>query len=66
MSSFSVEDLEVDMSLVFYTNKKTSRQWIGLFQVFVRTKMIIQSATLNLMTPSLLSWLLRSARCPSH
>lgn len=38
MSSFSVEDLEVDMSLVFYTNKKTSRPWIGLFQGLCQDK----------------------------
>ena len=32
MGSFSAEDLKVDVSVVFYTNKKKSRPWIGLFQ----------------------------------
>ena len=32
MSSFSVEDLQVDTSLVFYTNVRKSRPWVGLFQ----------------------------------
>ena len=31
-SSFSVQDLKRDVSLVFYTNMKKSRPWIGLFQ----------------------------------
>ena len=32
MSSFSVEDLNKDVSLVFYTTVKKSRPWLGLFQ----------------------------------
>ena len=32
MSSFTVKDLQVDTSLVFYTNVKNTRPWVGLFQ----------------------------------
>ena len=32
MGSFSAEDLKADVSVVFYTNVKKSRPWIGLFQ----------------------------------
>ena len=32
MNSFTVEDLQLDVSIVFYTRIKNSRPWIGLFQ----------------------------------
>ena len=38
MSSFSVEDLQLDVSIVFYTNVKRSRPWVGLFQGLCNTQ----------------------------
>ena len=38
MSSFSVEDLKLDISLVFYTKVKKSRPWIGLFKGLVNNE----------------------------
>ena len=38
MNSFSVEDLQLDVSIVFYTLIKNSRPWIGLFQGLINNE----------------------------